>query len=112
MAESRTRSGKPAPPRPKFTQWRATLRQPRMGFLIGIYFLATFCFASLESTLPLLLGSPDFHPQEIANPGQLSKAVIQSSTPQATQLGRLMDADTLEELNRSADSPQETSRET
>jgi MFS family permease len=32
-----------------------TLKQPKLGFLIGIFFLATFCFACFESTLPLLL---------------------------------------------------------
>ena len=41
--------------RPKFTQWGHTLRQPKLGLLIGIFFLATFCFTCFESTFPLLL---------------------------------------------------------
>jgi DHA1 family tetracycline resistance protein-like MFS transporter len=31
------------------------LSQPKVGFLIGIFFLATFCFSCFESTFPLLL---------------------------------------------------------
>ncbi len=55
LAESRKEASEPAPDRPKFEQWKHTMQQPRLGFLIGIFFLATFCFACFESTLPLLL---------------------------------------------------------
>ena len=55
LVESRKTASEPAPDRPKFEQWMHTIRQPKLGFLIGIFFLATFCFACFESTLPLLL---------------------------------------------------------
>jgi MFS transporter, DHA1 family, tetracycline resistance protein len=45
----------PAPRRPTVEQWGRTMRQPQVGVLIGIFFLATFCFATFESTFPLLL---------------------------------------------------------
>lgn len=40
--------------RPKFAQWGHTLSQPKLGLLITIFFLATFCFTCFESTFPLL----------------------------------------------------------
>jgi DHA1 family tetracycline resistance protein-like MFS transporter len=40
--------------RPKFAQWGHTLTQPKLGLLITIFFLATFCFTTFESTFPLL----------------------------------------------------------
>ena len=55
LTESRKEASEPAPDRPKIEQWKHTLQQPKLGFLIGIFFLATFCFACFESTLPLLL---------------------------------------------------------
>ncbi len=55
LVESRKPASEPAPDRPKLEQWKHTLSQPKLGFLIGIFFLATFCFACFESTLPLLL---------------------------------------------------------
>ena len=57
LGESRKPGAAPATPRPKFTQWGHTLRQPKLGLLIGIFFLATFCFTCFESTFPLMLGS-------------------------------------------------------
>ncbi|MDB6129378.1 MAG: transporter [Verrucomicrobiales bacterium] len=44
-----------APKRPRFAQWRHTLSQPKVGLLILIFFLATFCFACFETTLGLLV---------------------------------------------------------
>jgi MFS family permease len=35
-------------------QWSHTLAQPKLGLLISIFFLATFCFTCFESTFPLL----------------------------------------------------------
>lgn len=57
LGESRKPGSAPARPRPKFAQWGHTLRQPKMGLLIGIFFLATFCFTCFESTFPLMLKS-------------------------------------------------------
>src|SRR5713101_1575715 len=46
--------------RPHFNQWLHTLSQPKIGLLIAVFFLATFCFASFEITLGLLI-SQNFH---------------------------------------------------
>jgi MFS family permease len=42
-------------PRPQFQQWLHTLGHPKIGLLIAVFFLATFCFASFETTLGLLI---------------------------------------------------------
>lgn len=55
LGESRRPGTGPVVARPKFTQWGHTLRQPKLGLLISIFFLATFCFTCFESTFPLLL---------------------------------------------------------
>jgi len=47
-------------PRPQLDQWIHTLSHPKIGLLIGVFFLATFCFASFETTLGLLI-SGNFH---------------------------------------------------
>lgn len=44
-----------APTRPGLAQWLHVLNRPTVGFVIGIYFLATFCFACFESTFSLLV---------------------------------------------------------
>jgi MFS transporter, DHA1 family, tetracycline resistance protein len=54
LGESRAPGSRPVVPRPKFAQWGHTLAQPRMGLLITVFFLATFCFTCFESTFPLL----------------------------------------------------------
>ena len=41
--------------RPHLEQWLHTLREPRLNLLIGIYFLATFCFTCFEATIGLLV---------------------------------------------------------
>lgn len=43
-------------PRPRFAQWMHTLGHPRIGLLIGVFFLSTFCFTTFEVTLGLLVG--------------------------------------------------------
>jgi MFS family permease len=55
LGESRQPGSAPATARPKFAQWSHTLRQPDLGLLIGVFFLATFCFTVFESTFALLL---------------------------------------------------------
>lgn len=57
LGESRQPSSEKAGRRPKLQQWAATLRQPTVGLLVLVYFFATFCFASFESTFPRLLVS-------------------------------------------------------
>jgi len=41
--------------RPHLDQWLHTLGTPRLNLLIGIFFLATFCFTCFESTVGLLV---------------------------------------------------------
>jgi MFS family permease len=41
--------------RPHIEQWLHTLRTPRLNLLIGIFFLATFCFTCFEVTIGLLV---------------------------------------------------------
>jgi len=54
LGESRKQGSEHVAVRPKFAQWGHTLRQPRLGLLIGIFFFATFCFTCFEATFPLL----------------------------------------------------------
>ncbi len=60
LAESRKPNSEHAKPRPRFAQWSHTLAQPKIGLLIGVFFLATFCFSCFEITLPLLIND-NFH---------------------------------------------------
>jgi MFS transporter, DHA1 family, tetracycline resistance protein len=55
LGESRRPGTAAASSRPKLAQWIHTLSQPTVGILIVVYFLATFCFASFESTFSRLL---------------------------------------------------------
>src|SRR5437016_2270677 len=60
LPESWKPSSEHATARPHLEQWLHTLRHPRIGLLIAVFFLATFCFASFETTLGLLI-SKNFH---------------------------------------------------
>jgi MFS family permease len=55
LPESWKPSSEHVPTRPHLEQWLHTLRHPRIGLLVGVFFLATFCFASFEITLGLLI---------------------------------------------------------
>jgi MFS family permease len=55
LSESRSPSSEQVPQRPHLDQWRHTLTQPKVGLLVIVFFLATFCFSCFESTLPLLI---------------------------------------------------------
>ena len=55
LGESRRPGSAAAVPRPKLNQWAHTLAQPRLGLLITVFFLATFCFTCFEATFPLLV---------------------------------------------------------
>ncbi len=46
--------------RPRLAQWAHTMAQPKLGLLVGVFFLATFCFSMFETTLGLLI-SQNFH---------------------------------------------------
>jgi len=41
--------------RPPMAQWIHTITHPQIGLLVLVFFLATFCFASFETTLGLLI---------------------------------------------------------
>jgi len=98
LAESRKPGAQPAAQRPKFSQWAHAFKQRHVGFLIGLYFLATFWFACFESTLPLLLGSPDFHPGDFKNPPALAQRIVTSNDPVAVRLREMLPAATLKSL--------------
>jgi DHA1 family tetracycline resistance protein-like MFS transporter len=55
LRESRQPTSEHVAPRPRLNQWAHTLAKPRIGLLVGVFFLATFCFSCFESTLPLLV---------------------------------------------------------
>jgi MFS family permease len=54
LGESRKPNSEHVVARPKVNQWSHTLAQPKLGLLISVFFLATFCFTCFESTFPLL----------------------------------------------------------
>ncbi len=81
LAESRPPGTAPARPRRRWSQMIHTLRRPHLGVLVGLYFLATFCFAMFETTLPLLLGSPGFHPDDFPAPHALARRLAEPATP-------------------------------
>ena len=60
LVESREPSSEHVAPRPHLDQWLHTLAQPKIGLLVIVFFLATFCFSCFESTLPLVV-SDNFH---------------------------------------------------
>ena len=60
LPESRQAASQPVTPRPHLHQWVHTLSQPKIGLLVVVFFLATFCFSCFESTLPLIV-SDNFH---------------------------------------------------
>lgn len=100
LAESRTPGAAPAKPRPRLGQIAHTLRLPRVGLLVGLYFLATLCFAVFETTLPLLLGSPGFHPDDFAQPYALARRLNQPSDPIAAALRARLSPEFRAELAR------------
>lgn len=73
LAESR-RAGAAVTARPHLEQWVHTLRTPRVGLLVVVFFLATFCFSCFESTLPLLV-SDNFH-LNLRNGGESAAIVV------------------------------------
>ncbi len=60
LTESRQPTSEHVAQRPHLAQWKHTLTQPRIGLLVIVFFLATFCFSCFESTLPLVV-SKNFH---------------------------------------------------
>jgi MFS family permease len=60
LVESRKPTSAQIAHRPHLDQWVHTLTQPKIGLLVIVFFLATFCFSCFESTLPLVV-SDNFH---------------------------------------------------
>jgi hypothetical protein len=54
------------------------------------------------STLPLLLGSPDFHPDEIVQPTLLAKKLVAGTDPVSARLRSQLPAETLQALGRAS----------
>jgi MFS family permease len=102
LAESRKPGAAPAAPRPKLAQFAHSLKLPRVGFLISLYFLATFCFACFESTLPLLLGSPNLHPDDFTQPAVFAKRIFSGTDPVSVRVRSNLSADGLKILGDSA----------
>lgn len=98
LVESKTPDAAPAPSRPKLAQWAHALGMRHVGLLIGLYFVGTFCFACFESTLPLLLGSPNFHPDDFQQPAAIARRIASGADPAAAQIRSLLPADTLKIL--------------
>jgi MFS family permease len=93
LAESRQPGSESAATRPRLAQWTHTLRQPKVGLLIALYFVSTFCFVCFESTLPLLLGSPSFHPDDFVAPRVLARKLADGADPVSRQLRGQLPAD-------------------
>jgi multidrug resistance protein len=55
LAESWRPSAHYTTQRPHVEQWLHVLRAPRLNLLVGIFFLATFCFACFETTIGWLI---------------------------------------------------------
>jgi MFS family permease len=60
LGESRPAGIAPRPRGGRFDHWREVFSRPRVGLLIGVYFLSTFAFACFETTLGLLIAE-NFH---------------------------------------------------
>ncbi len=55
LGESRKPSSAGVTRRPHLQEWLQTLARPKIGTLVLVFFLATFCFSCFESTLPLVV---------------------------------------------------------
>jgi DHA1 family tetracycline resistance protein-like MFS transporter len=74
LSESRKLGSEQARPRPHLDQWIHTLTRPKVGLLVVIFFLATFCFSCFEVTLSLLV-SDNFH-LEVVSAGKTAGYLI------------------------------------
>jgi multidrug resistance protein len=54
LGESRQPSSDPVPPAPRLAQYARIMKRSQLGYLIGVFFLATFCFTCFESTFAVL----------------------------------------------------------
>ncbi len=91
LVESRSPDSPPAPRRPQLEQWLHTLRLPKISALIGIYFLATFCFTCFESTMSLLI-KRNFNYDQTHAGYLFAYCGIVAALTQAGLIGRLIKA--------------------
>jgi MFS family permease len=96
LVESRKPASEHVAPRPHLAQWAHTFRQPKIGLLIMVFFMATFCFSCFESTLALIV-SDNFHLDLQSDAGSASTVVylfafcgIISAFVQGGLIGRLV----------------------
>jgi MFS family permease len=54
LGESRKPESDPAPLPPRIQQASQIITRPQLGYLFGVFFLATFCFTCFESTFALM----------------------------------------------------------
>ncbi|MEC8927682.1 MAG: MFS transporter [Verrucomicrobiota bacterium] len=54
LGESRRSDSDPSPRVPRREQWGRVLKRPQLGLLVGIFFMATFCFTSFESAFVVM----------------------------------------------------------
>lgn len=100
LVESRKPDSAPATQRATVAQWVHALRTPTVGFLVVLYFLCTFAFACFESTLPLLLGSADFHLGDFKSPVSLSQKIIAGADPVSARVRAQLPVETLKAMGR------------
>ena len=62
LGESRQPSSDPVPPAPRLAQYAAIMKRSQLGYLIGVFFLATFCFTCFESTFAVLFAGTKNEP--------------------------------------------------
>ena len=62
LGESRSPESEPAEPAPRLSQLGKILKRPQLGYLIGVFFLATFCFTCFESTFAVLFAGTKERP--------------------------------------------------
>ena len=62
LGESRSPESDPVDPPPRLSQMERILRRPQLGCLIGVFFLATFCFTCFESTFAVLFAGTKDQP--------------------------------------------------
>ncbi|MBG88431.1 MAG: MFS transporter [Verrucomicrobiales bacterium] len=95
LQESRKPDSDAAPQRPHFQQIKKVLGTPQVGLLIGLFFLATFCFTTFETTLGLLVqnnfGLDKENPQDAKTIGYLfGFAGLVGAMVQGGMIGRLV----------------------
>ncbi len=100
LVESRQPGSGHAVERPALSHWGEILRRPKVGALIGLFSLSTFSFACYESTLPLLLGSPGFHADDIRDAKALAARLAAGNDPVSSYLQVRLEPQFLLEIAR------------